>query len=55
MGPAARDGGTGVVVEAVFETLESSLAAIMAPSFESTKTSVESLGAQIYLFEAREL
>jgi hypothetical protein len=55
MGPAAREGGAGVVVEAVFETLESSLGAIMAPSFEATKTTVESLGAQIYLFEAREL
>jgi hypothetical protein len=55
MGPGARDGGAGVVVEAVFETLESSLATIMSPSFETTKTTVESLGAQIYLFEAREL
>lgn len=55
MGPAAHDGGAGVVVEAVFETLESSLATIMAPSFEATKATVESLGAQIYLFEAREL
>jgi len=55
MGPAAREGGAGVVVEAVFETLENSLATIMAPSFETTKTTVESLGAEIYLFEAREL
>ena len=55
MGPAARDGGAGVVVEAVFDTLETSLATIMAPSFESTKTAVELLGAQIYLFETREL
>jgi hypothetical protein len=55
MGPAARDGGAGVLVEAVFETLESSLATIMSPSFETTKTAVDSLGAQIYLFEAREL
>ena len=55
MGPAARDGGAGIVVDAAFETLEGSLAAIMAPSFETTKATVESLGAQIYLFEAREL
>lgn len=55
MGPAARDGGPAIVVEATFETLESSLATIMAPSFESTKTTVESLGAEIYLFESREL
>jgi hypothetical protein len=55
MGPAARDGGPAVVVEAVFETLESSLATIMAPSFESTKATVEALGAQIYLFETRDL
>jgi hypothetical protein len=55
MGPAAREGGAGVVVEAVFETLESSLAAIMAPSFEATKAKVEALGAQIYMFETREL
>ena len=34
MGPAARDGGAAVVVEAVFESLESSLATIMAPSFQ---------------------
>ncbi len=55
MGPAARDGGASVVVEAVFESLESSLAAISAPEFEPTATTVESLGAEIYLFEAREL
>lgn len=55
MGPAARDGGAAVVVEAVFESLESSLATIMAPSFQATKDTVESLGAQIYLFESREL
>jgi hypothetical protein len=55
MGPAARDGGAGVVVEAVFRTLESSLATIMAPEFASTKATVEALGAQIYLYEAREL
>lgn len=55
MGPSARDGGAGVVVEAVFQTLESSLATIMAPEFETTKTTVESLGAQIFLYEAREL
>jgi hypothetical protein len=55
MGPAARDGGAGIVAEAVFETLESSLAAIMAPSFESTRQAVEGLGAQVYLFEARDL
>lgn len=55
MGPAARDGGAGVIVEAVFETLEGSLAAIMAPSFNTTKMTVESLGAEIHLFEARDL
>jgi hypothetical protein len=55
MGPAARVGGAAVIVEAVFETLESSLATIMAPSFETTKATVESLGAQIYLFETRDL
>jgi hypothetical protein len=55
MGPGARDDGAGAIVEAAFETLEGSLAAIMAPAFEGTKTTVESLGAEIYLFEAREL
>jgi hypothetical protein len=55
MGPAARDDGAAIIVEAVFATLESSLATIMAPSFETTKATVESLGAQIYLFEARDL
>jgi hypothetical protein len=55
MGPAAREGGPAVVVEAVFDTLESSLAAIMAPSFDATKSLVEGLGAQLYLFEARDL
>lgn len=55
MGPAARDGGARLVVEAVFESLESSLAAISAPEFETTATTVESLGAEIFLFEFREL
>ena len=55
MGPAAREGGAGVIVEAAFETLDASLATIMSPSFETTKTTVEGLGAEIYLFEAREL
>jgi hypothetical protein len=54
MGPAARDGGTGTIVEATFDSLDTSIAAIMAESFESTKTKVESLGAHIYLFETRE-
>lgn len=55
MGPAARDGGASFVVEAVFESLETSLAAISAPEFEQTATTVESLGAEILLFEFREL
>lgn len=55
MGPAARDGGAGIIVEAVFESLETALGAIMSSSFEATKAAVDLLGAQIYLFEAREL
>lgn len=54
MGPAAQQGGASVVVEAVFESLETSLAAISAPAFETTAAAVESLGAQIYLYELRE-
>jgi hypothetical protein len=55
MGPAARNGGARLVVEAVFESLESSLAAISASGFETTATTVEALGAEIFLFEFREL
>ena len=55
MGPSARDGRASVVVEAVFESLETSLAAISVPEFDTTATAVESLGAEIYMFEAREL
>ena len=55
MGPAAQDGEIGAIVEATFETLDQALAAMMAPSFEATKTMVEGLGVRIYLFELREL
>jgi hypothetical protein len=55
MGPAAREGEISGVVEATFETLDAALAAIMAPSFEETKTKVEALGVRIYLFELRDL
>lgn len=54
MGPGARDGARGSVMEATFETLDAALSAIMAPAFDATRTKVESLGADILLFEIRE-
>lgn len=55
MGPSARAGGARLVVEAVFDSLETSLEAISAPEFAEIAATVESLGAEIYLFEFREL
>lgn len=55
MGPSAREGGARLVVEAVFESLATAMEAISAPEFAPIAAAVESLGAEIYLFEFREL
>ena len=55
MGPGAREGEISCVVEATFESLDTALAAIMAPSFEETKTKIEAVGVRIYLFELKDL
>lgn len=55
MGPSAHEGGARLVVEAVFDSLETSLEAISSPEFAGIAATVESFGADIYLFEFREL
>ncbi|WP_183092199.1 hypothetical protein [Nocardioides stalactiti] len=55
MGPAARGDGASVVVTVELDTLDHALAAIGAQEFAATAGAVESLGAEIYLYEARDL
>jgi hypothetical protein len=55
MGPGAKAGQFGSVVEVVFDSLENSLAAITAEDFAETKAEAESFGTVIFLFEFQEL
>jgi hypothetical protein len=51
MGPGAKAGEVGAILEADFATLEDVLAALHAESFSEVKAATESLGTTIFLFE----
>ena len=55
MGPAARTGEIGRVVEVDFDTLDDALAVLHAEDFQETKQAIEALPATLFLFEHREI
>ena len=55
MGPAAKAGEAGWILEADFPTLEDALTALHAEDFQDAKATTEALGSTIFLFEVREV
>lgn len=55
MGPSAKDGEIGRIMEADFDTLDDALAVLDAESFQSIKAATESLASSLLLYENREL
>jgi selenocysteine lyase/cysteine desulfurase len=55
MGPAARSGEAGWILEADFLTLGDAMTALQAEGFQDTKARTEALGSTIFLFEVREV
>jgi hypothetical protein len=53
MGPSARSGDYGLVLEADFETLEEALGALKDDAAASERTAVESLEPMLLLFECQ--
>ena len=51
MGPGARAGEAGWIVEADFPTIEDALTALHAEDFQGVKAATETLGSTIFLFE----
>jgi hypothetical protein len=55
MGPGARAGEAGWILEANFSTLEDAMTALHAEDFQDPKARTEALGSTIFLFEVKEL
>ena len=55
MGPGAKAGEAGWILEADFPTLEDAMTALHAENFQDAKATTETLGSTIFLFEFREL
>jgi hypothetical protein len=55
MGPGAKAGAAGWILEADFPTLEDAMTALDAEDFQDVKATTETLGSTIFLFELREL
>jgi hypothetical protein len=55
MGPGAKAGAAGWILEADFTTLEEAMTALHADDFQDVKTTTEALGATIFLFEVQEV
>ena len=55
MGPGAKAGEAGWILEADFPTLEDAMTALHAEDFQDAKTTTETLGSTIFLFEVQEL
>jgi hypothetical protein len=51
MGPGARDGAAGWILEADFGTLEDALAALGDEDFQDIKAKAEALTSTIFLYE----
>jgi hypothetical protein len=55
MGPAAKSGEAGWILEADFLSLGDAMAALQAEGFQDTKARTEAMGSTLFLFEVREV
>ncbi len=55
MGPGAKAGEAGWILEADFPTLEDAMTALDAEHFQDVKAATETLASTILLFEVREV
>ena len=55
MGPGAKAGEAGWILEADFPTLDDAMTALHAEGFQDAKARTETLGSTIFLFELREV
>ena len=55
MGPDAKVGGVGRIMEADFDTLDDALAVLHAEEFQGVKAAIESLGTTLFLYEHRDI
>ena len=55
MGPGAKAGEAGWILEADFPTLEDAMTALDAEDFQDVKAATETLASTIFLFEVREV
>lgn len=55
MGPGAKAGQAGWLLEADFPTLEAAMTALHAEDFQGVKATTEMLGSTIFLFEVGEV
>jgi hypothetical protein len=55
MGPGAKAGVAGCILEADFSTLEHAMAALDAEDFQEARVKTETLGSTIFLFEVRDV
>jgi hypothetical protein len=55
MGPGAKAGEAGWILEADFPTLEDAMTALHADDFQDAKARTETLGSTIFLLEFREV
>ena len=52
MGPGAKGGEVGAILEADFASLDDVMAALRAEGFQDVKAATESVGTTIFLFES---
>ena len=55
MGPGAKAGEAGWILQADFPSLEDAMTALHAEDFQDAKASTETLGSTIFLFEVGEV
>ena len=55
MGPGAKVGEAGWILEADFATLDDETAALQTEAFQDVKATTESLGTTIFLFEFQDV
>lgn len=55
MGPGAKAGEVGWILETDFATLDDAMAALQAEGFQQVKATTESLGTTIFLFEFQDV
>jgi hypothetical protein len=54
MGPGAKAGDWGSILEADFSSLEDAMTALVAEDFQDPKAKTEALGSTIFLFEVQQ-